>query len=234
MESPRRVLAGHQCHQHSGSFACDATFVAGGEVIPWRTKSAGGALRPAYRSEASPARQSRDSGSWLAATGQGTQAELCQEKVVGTHLWLSAQEPPARMRYNEYLAKGYPIASGVIEGGVPAPGQRPHGTGRHALDPLGSASDARHQKRSPRRPVASVSAIPASKRATGVLIPPPSTGRRGNFLDVGSLADRRLRPEISDMGSFLLTIDNDLSEIAIICPPENNLFVNFWRCRQAE
>src|SRR5579862_5968939 len=92
MASPRRILAGHQYGEHSRSFACDATFVAGGEVVPWRTQSAGGALRSSAR-DAGAARQSRDGGAWLAAACQGTQAELCQEKVVGPHLQLFAQEP---------------------------------------------------------------------------------------------------------------------------------------------
>ena len=40
----------------------------------------------------------------------------------------------ARMRYDEYLAAGYPIASGAIEGGMPALGEGPYGASGHAFD----------------------------------------------------------------------------------------------------
>ena len=52
-----------------------------------------------------------------------------------------------RMRYHEYLQAGYPIASGVIEGPADTHHQRPHGTGRHALDTTGRRSDAQRPSR---------------------------------------------------------------------------------------
>lgn len=68
-----------------------------------------------------------------------------------------------RMRYDEYLAKGYPIASGVIEGGVPALHQGPNGAQRDALEHRGGAGDARRAQRVPQRRLA---------RLSGLLHPP--------------------------------------------------------------
>ena len=50
----------------------------------------------------------------LARDGHQAESDRQQEKDSAGGLWLPGEEPE-RMRYDEYLAAGYPIASGVIE-----------------------------------------------------------------------------------------------------------------------
>ena len=66
-----------------------------------------------------------------------------------------------RMHYHDYLAKGYPIASGVIEGACRHLVKDRLETGAGiALDDTGGPSHAECSQRPPERPVGSVSAIP--------------------------------------------------------------------------
>jgi hypothetical protein len=65
----------------------------------------------------------------------------------------------ARMRYDEYLAAGYPIASGVIEGAWPSRGQGSDGAGGHALDDSRCSSLTEAALCGPQRGVGGVHAL---------------------------------------------------------------------------
>jgi hypothetical protein len=65
-----------------------------------------------------------------------------------------------RMRYDEYLAAGYPIGSGVIEGGVSASGEGSPGAGGDAMDPRRCPVDARPASDLPQRGVGGILGLP--------------------------------------------------------------------------
>ena len=95
-----------------------------------------------------------------------------------------------RMRYDEYLAAGYPIASGVVEGACRhLVKDRMERAGMHGTLP--GPGDARCSQHPRQRPVGGISGVPHCTRGRKTL-PTPHLGRAE--LHTGSIAEQRLRP----------------------------------------
>ncbi|MSR27187.1 MAG: hypothetical protein EXS06_09260 [Planctomycetaceae bacterium] len=57
------------------------------------------------------------------------------------------------MKYDDYLAAGYPIGSGVAKRRLPTSGRRPDGRNGHAVDRARSLGNASPAGRLPQRPL---------------------------------------------------------------------------------